>query len=405
MRFTYNLSILLYGFALRVASLFIPKAKLWIDGRKNQQATFPLVEGKKVVWFHCASLGEFDQGLPLMNLLKKEDPTLFLLVTFFSPSGFEHYHKRQHSIDFACYIPLDTPSKARKFVAHFKPEIAVFVKYEFWSNFIFTLKKNKAQLYSVSTILRPEHRFFKWYGGYFRKTLKQFDYFFVQNESTKKLLAAIDIHNVEVTGDNRFDRVIENKAQLQRNPILERFTKNAQSVLICGSTWPVDEALLQEQFNGKLFDKIIIAPHNIDSKHISEIEQLILVKYDKITSVSDTLEDSHVLILDTIGQLSSAYSYATVAYVGGGFTGNLHNILEPAVFGLPVIFGPKHRKFPEAESFIQQGFGFSVSSQEELQTTLLLAQDNITSLSQKATNFVEQNAGASLKVARHILTK
>ena len=405
MRFTYNLSILLYGFALRVASLFIPKAKLWIDGRKNQQATFPLVEGKKVVWFHCASLGEFDQGLPLMNLLKKEDPTLFLLVTFFSPSGFEHYHKRQHSIDFACYIPLDTTSKARKFVAHFKPEIAVFVKYEFWSNFIFALKKNKAQLYSVSTILRPEHRFFKWYGGYFRKTLKQFDYFFVQNESTKKLLATIDIHNVEVTGDNRFDRVIENKAQLQRNPILERFTKNAQSVLICGSTWPVDEAFLQEQFNGKLFDKIIIAPHNIDSKHISEIEQLILVKYDKITSVSDTLEDSHVLILDTIGQLSSAYSYATVAYVGGGFTGNLHNILEPAVFGLPVIFGPKHRKFPEAESFIQQGFGFSVSSQEELQTTLLLAQDNITSLSQKATNFVEQNAGASLKVARHILTK
>lgn len=405
MRFIYNLSIQIYGFALRIASLFIPKAKLWIDGRKNQQATFPLVEGKKVLWFHCASLGEFDQGLPLMNLLKKEDPTLFLLVTFFSPSGYEHYHKRNHSIDFACYIPLDTPSKARKFVDHFKPEIAVFVKYEFWSNFIFTLKKNNAQLYSASTILRPEHRFFKWYGGYFRKTLKQFDYFFVQNESTKKLLASIGINNADVTGDSRFDRVIENKAQLQHNPILERFTKNAQSVLICGSTWPVDEALLQEQFNGSIFDKVIIAPHNIDKKHISEIEELITVKYDKITSVSDTLEDSRILILDTIGQLSSAYSYATIAYVGGGFTGNLHNILEPAVFGLPVIFGPKHSKFPETESFIQHGFGFSISSKEELQTQLKHAQSNILSLSQKATFFVEQNAGASIKIAQYILKK
>src|SRR5690606_19810809 len=234
MSFIYSLSIRLYGFALRIASLFIPKAKLWVDGRKNQFVNFPSVEGKTVIWFHCASLGEFDQGLPLMNLLKEENPSFFLLVTFFSPSGFENYNKRVHSIDYACYIPLDMNSNAQKFVKHFNPEIAVFVKYEFWSKFIFALKKNQTKLYSISTLLRPDHRFFKWYGGYFRKTLNQFDYFFVQNESTKKLLATIGIENTEVTGDSRFDRVIENKDTLERNPILERFTKNAQSVLICG---------------------------------------------------------------------------------------------------------------------------------------------------------------------------
>lgn len=401
----YNLSIQLYGLALRIASLFIPKAKLWVDGRKNQFAHFPSIEGKKVVWFHCASLGEFDQGLPLMNLLKKEDPSLFLLVTFFSPSGFENYSKRQHSIDYACYIPLDTPSKARKFVNYFNPQIAVFVKYEFWSNFIFALKKNQTKIYSISTILRPEHRFFKWYGGYFRKTLKQFDYFFVQNESTKKLLATIGIENIEVTGDSRFDRVIENKEKLDHNPILERFTKNATSILICGSTWPVDEELLQEQFNGNYFDKIIIAPHNIDSKHIAEIEKHISVKYDKITSISETLEDSRVLILDTIGQLSSAYNYATTAYVGGGFTGNLHNILEPAVFGLPVVFGPKHKKFPEAEAFIQEGFGFSIVTQEELNDRLEYAEKEHDVLKSKAIAFVTKNAGASQKIAEHILQR
>lgn len=398
----YTFGIHLYGFALRIASLFIPKAKLWVKGRSLQHLQFPKVENKKVVWFHCASLGEFDQGLPLMNLLKKKDPSVFLLVTFFSPSGFENYNKRQHTIDFACYIPLDTPKKAKQFVEHFNPSIALFVKYEFWSNFIFQLKTNKTNLYSISTILRPEHRFFKWYGGYFKKTLQQFDYFFVQNLSTKKLLSSISIENAEVTGDSRFDRVIDNKQKLERNLILETFVEKSTSVLICGSTWSVDEELLLPFINENRFDKVIIAPHNVDKKHISEIENKIKVSFQKLTETNNQLSESKVLILDTIGQLTSAYNYATLAYVGGGFTGSLHNILEPAVFGLPVVFGPKHKRFPEAQSFIDEGFGFSVSSSEELAVAFDIITKELPILSKKAMLFVEQNAGASEKVANSI---
>ncbi len=399
----YTFGIYLYGFVLRLASLFIPKAKLWVKGRKQQDHKFPNVDGKNVVWFHCASLGEFDQGLPLMNILKKEDPSIFLLVSFFSPSGYENYNKRSHSIDYACYIPLDTPSNAKKFVSHFNPSIALFVKYEFWSNFIFSLKRNGTKIYSISTILRPDHRFFKWYGGYFRKTLQQFDYFFVQNQSTKDLLATISINSVEVTGDSRFDRVIDNKEKLEENSVLKQFTKNAKSVLICGSTWPKDEELLSAIINGNEFDKVIIAPHNIDEKHISELEQRITASYERITKVTSNLENAHVLIIDTIGQLTSAYSYATTAYVGGGFSGSLHNILEPAVFGLPVVFGPKHTRFPEAQAFIEGGFGFSISSQDELLNTLKRAEKEHEELKVKAISFVQSNAGASQKIANHIL--
>lgn len=399
MSLIYTFGIHLYGLALRIASLFIPKAKLWINGRAEQKNQFPDVSNKKVIWFHCASLGEFDQGLPLMNILKKEDPSIFLLVTFFSPSGFENYQKRKHSIDYACYIPLDTPKKAKKFVSHFKPEIALFVKYEFWSNFIFELKRKGTKLYSISTILRADHRFFKWYGGYFRKTLKQFDFFFVQNQSTKDLLATIGIDKVEITGDSRFDRVIENKDKMVKNPLLEQFTKGAQSVLICGSTWPKDEDLLSSIINEGQFDKVIIAPHNIDVKHIAELEKIIKVDFEKITEASEKINQSKVLIIDTIGQLTSAYAYATTAYVGGGFTGNLHNILEPAVFGLPVIFGPKHSRFPEAQAFIDEGFGFSISNQEELNSALLKAENEHQELKTKAISFVSANAGASQKIA------
>lgn len=402
MHVLYNIAIALYSFAIRIASLFNPKAKDWVTGRADFWSKLPDVKGKKVFWFHCASLGEFDQGLPLMNLLKKDDPELFLMVTFFSPSGFNHYHKRQHSIDFACYLPSDSVKNARKFVAHFHPQASFFVKYEFWSNYIFALKNSHFKIYSISTLLRPNHRFFKWYGGFFRKTLKQFDYFFVQNELTKELLKSIGILHVLITGDTRFDRVIEHKNSLPQNDVIANFVGSSKNVLICGSTWPVDEELLMDEINSTRFEKIIIAPHQIDSEHVKVICAAIRRPFFCISEYYDIqkTQSSEVLILDSIGQLSSAYAYAQIAYVGGGFTGKLHNILEPAVFGLPVIFGPKHIRFPEASAFIEGGFGFEISDKNELPKLLDSIIEHRETLSIRAIEHVAKNAGASEKILK-----
>jgi len=397
MKWLYLLGIYFYRFAVRMAALFNPKAKEWINGRKGLLNSLPYLDNKEVIWFHCASLGEFDQGLPLMQLIREQKPNCFILITFFSPSGFNHFHKRNHPVDFACYLPLDTPRNAEKFVTHFRPSQTYFVKYEFWSNYIFALKISGSKIYSISTLLRPEHRFFKWYGEFFRKTLRQFDYFFVQNEATKKLLASIHITNVLVTGDTRFDRVIENKKHLKPNPIVEQFVAAIPTVFICGSTWEVDEALLIPLINENLFEKVIIAPHNVDEKHIQSIVEKLTVD---CICYSQSREDSKatVLIIDTIGQLASAYSYGTIAYVGGGFTGSLHNILEPAVFGLPVIFGPKHKRFPEAQAFVDSGFGFSISNESELKERIQFIESKREDISKKEIQFVEHQAGASKKI-------
>ena len=396
----YNIAIALYSFAIRIATLFNQKAKDWVNGRANFWSKLPDVQNKKVIWFHCASLGEFDQGLPLMKLIKEEDPELYLLVTFFSPSGFNHYHKRQHSIDFACYLPSDSVKNAQKFVAHFRPAQSFFVKYEFWSNYIYALKNAGSKIYSISTLLRPKHRFFKWYGGFFRKTLKQFDYFFVQNESTKDLLQSIEIKNVLVTGDTRFDRVIEHKNSLQQNEVISNFVGSSKNVFICGSTWSVDEEMLMDEINSSRFEKVIIAPHQIGSEHVKSISSAINRPFFCISEYYDIqkIQSSEVLILDSIGQLSSAYAYAQIAYIGGGFTGKLHNILEPAVFGLPVFFGPKHSRFPEASAFIEEGFGFEVSNKNELPKLLDSIIEHRETLSLKAIEHVAKNAGASKKI-------
>lgn len=401
MKTLYTIGVHFYGFLIRIASIFNPKAKEWIRGRKNQWEQFPDTKNKEVIWFHCASLGEFDQGLPVMNLIKDKNPDTFLLVTFFSPSGYHHFHKRKNEIDYACYLPLDTPKNAQRFIAHFQPKIGIFVKYEFWSHFIFSLKKSHAKIYSISTILRPDHRFFKWYGGFFRKTLRQFDFFFVQNQETAKLLESIGISECEITGDNRFDRVIENKDSLQVDQRILSFVGASTSVFIAGSTWEVDEKIILPFTNSTTFEKTIIAPHTIDEKHIQSIQQQLTIpaiRYSKL----DNLSNENVLILDTIGQLASAYSVGQLAYVGGGFTGNLHNILEPAVFGLPVLFGPKHLRFPEANAFINEGFGMEVTSLESLQQAVSKCEENYGSLHEKAILFVSKNAGASKKIVSHI---
>lgn len=404
MRFLYTIGVRLYALIVHIAAFFHPKAKDWAEGRKKIWGLLPSIEEKDVFWFHCASLGEFDQGLPVMNLIRKENPGVFILVTFFSPSGFNHYTKREHPVDFACYIPVDTMTNAKRFINHFQPKAAFFVKYEFWSNHIFTLKKSGSRLYSVSTSLRSSQHFFRWYGGFFRNMLKQFDHFFAQNQSTVDLLNSIGIKNVLLTGDTRFDRVIENKKRLVENEKIIRFIDGSNSVFIAGSTWPKDEELIEDLVNGREFDKYIIAPHNVDKTHIDSLVDRLKIPVIRYSALKEGNEiTSNVLIIDAIGQLASAYSYGSVAYVGGGFSGGLHNILEPAVFGLPVVFGPKFSRFPEAQAFIDGGIGFFVSNKEEFSLLIEKLKSNREDISVKSIDFVEQNSGASEKIVRCVL--
>ena len=400
MRFLYNIGIFFLGIGMRIAANFHPKAKEWVEGRKNIFEDLPTVNGENVVWFHCASLGEFDQGIPLMKKIVEQDPQVFLLVTFYSPSGMKFYKKRERIADLVMYLPLDTPKNAKKFIKYFKPKQAYFVKYEFWYNYIHQAKKNGSKIYNVSGIFREDHRFFKWYGGLFRKLLKKFDWFFVQNTISKERLNSIGINNVSVTGDSRFDRVIENKESSTENLKIKEF-KNNEQLIIIGSSWPEDEAIIIPWIENKK-GKILIAPHNIDENHILNICKQLpeAIRYTK--SERSDLSTIKVLILDTIGQLANAYSYGNIAYVGGGFSGSLHNILEPAVFGLPVIFGPKHKRFPEGQAFIDNGFGFSISTTEEFEKSIELISMNYEEISRKEIDFVSKNAGASDRIIKKI---
>lgn len=400
MRFLYETGIRLYALMLRVASPFHAKARDWVEGRGHLWKALPDVSGREVFWFHCASLGEFDQGLPVMNLLRERHPDAFILVTFFSPSGYNHYQKRKNPVDFACYIPLDTKKNAARFVSHFQPKAAFFIKYEFWGNHIARLKRSGAKLYSVSTSLRTSQHYFKWYGCYFRNILRQFDHFFAQNQATLDLLRSIGIHAVTLTGDTRFDRVLENKRALVKNERILDFIGESKSVFIAGSSWPKDEELLSELIHSNRFEKYIIAPHNVEKAHVDGLIDRLKVRAARYSE--EGAIHSHVLVIDTIGQLASAYSYASIAYVGGGFSGNLHNILEPAVFGLPVIFGPKFSRFPEAQAFISEGIGFSVSTPSGLMETVDALIADLEAVSLKSTRFVEQNQGASEKVIRFV---
>lgn len=399
MHFLYNTGIHLYELVIRTAALFNPKAKSWVEGRKNYFQQLPVVPSdRKVIWFHCASLGEFDMALPVMNLMKEKHPSIFLLVTFFSPSGMEHYHKRKHQVDLAVYLPSDKPSNAQKFIAHFQPDKVFFVKYEFWSNYIFEAKKQNVQVFSLCSIFREDHRFFKWYGGFFRRTLHEVDFFYTQNETSTLLLADIGITNFMTAGDTRFDRVIENKQALEQNPRIETFL-NGEKAIIIGSSWPEDEAIVIPFILQNPNKKFIIAPHNIDETHVNSIEAKLPHLTERFT---ENNVGKNVLILNTIGHLASAYSYGEIAYVGGGFSGNLHNILEPAVFGLPVLFGPKFKRFPEASQFIHQGLGFSVKTSEEFSSTIETIYRNLIAVSEKTTRTVEKNAGASVKILAHL---
>lgn len=399
----YNLGIFLYGLFLQIAALFHPKAKRWMEGRKGYWNHLPAVEGKKVVWFHCASLGEYDQGKPIMEAWKAKFPTDFILVSFFSPSGYEQIKDKSVG-DYTCYIPLDTPRNARKFAHHFRPSVTFFVKYEIWINHLKEANKIGSKLYSISASFRENHRFFKWYGGNFRKALALFDHIFVQNEKSKELLATIGINQTTVAGDTRFDRVVQRAQENKTNKILAPWVGN-ESVFAVGSSWPADEAILIPNINNSIIqEKVILAPHEVDQKHVEEITQQLKVSFQLYTNLrkGEALASStRVVILDCIGVLADAYRYGKIAYVGGGFGTGLHNILEPAAFGLPVIFGNQHGKFPEAQDFINNGIGIDVEDTQGFLTAYahFKEQNDIT---EKVQEFVQNNSGATAIIMQQV---
>jgi len=394
----YNIGIQLFGFAIRLASLFNPKAKEWVKGRKCFFKYLPESNSKPVLWFHCASLGEFDMAIPVMNEMRSLNPNHTILVTFFSPSGMQHYHKRTHPADLVLYLPLDTPKNAKRFVSHFAPEKAFFVKYEFWANYIKSLKESGTKVFSICTLLRPNHRFFRWYGGFFRRSLRNFDHFYVQNETTRALLHCIGIQQVSITGDTRYDKVIETREKQEANPRIDEFLQGEQAIIF-GSTWPEDEAIILPWIEAHPSLKCIIAPHNIDSAHVQSLQKTLGIRCIRFTE--NDKKNCQVLILDTIGHLSSAYAYAKLAYVGGGFSGKLHNILEPAVYGIPVIFGPKFHRFPEAQQFIDAGIGFSVSDMKSLSERITDVTSRFSELKIEADALIQQNAGAAARIGEH----
>ena len=402
MRFLYTIGNRLYYLAVLIASLFDEKAKKWISGRREAKKVIQKSnDNKNYIWFHCASLGEFEQARPLIERLKK-DYRKNILITFFSPSGYE-MRKNYAFADKVLYLPLDTPGNAALFLNRFTLESAFFVKYEFWFNFLAALKQRNIPTYLLSGVFRENQLFFKPYGRWFKQQLSAFTTFFLQNESSKNLLTKNGFTNVIVSGDTRFDTVWQNKLNAKSNALIEQFKGN-EKVIIAGSCWEPEEDILIETINGKKIPngwKVIFVPHDVSTKHIQRIiEQLNMPVC--LYSKGEMLND--VLIIDTIGELANAYQYGDVAFVGGGFTNALHNILEPAAFGLPVLFGPNHAKYPEADFMLKEGSAFEVSSVDDF-NNLMQKMNNDTFLNeqkQKNARFIELFKGAVDVVIKNI---
>lgn len=372
MKFFYTAGIYLMDAGMRLAALFNRKARLWAGGQKHilRRMAQQVGEQADVAWFHAASLGEFEQGRPVIEAFREANPGYKILLTFFSPSGYE-VRKNYGGADYIFYLPSDTPHNVRRFIRIVRPRIAVFIKYEFWVNYLLALQRSGARVYLISAIFRPGQSFFKWHGGLFRRALKTFDHIFVQNGQSLDLLRGIGIERVSVAGDTRFDRVADIAEQARTIPAVERFSEGHE-VLVAGSTWPQDEQLLLQMI-GTLRDvRFIIAPHEIDSERIERLIGRIdrpCLRYTRIGEASDPAA-AEVLFIDTIGILSSVYRYGRYGYIGGGFGAGIHNTLEAAVFGLPLAFGPNYEKFQEARDLIAQGGAVSVSDAGELEAWL-----------------------------------
>jgi len=402
MSIIYNIISNIAWQILKIAALFNPKLRLFVQGRATVFSDLKKVfsPADKIVWFHCASLGEFEQGRPIMEQIKKDCPQLKILLTFFSPSGYE-VRKNYDGADFICYLPLDTKQNAQQFINSLNLELAVFVKYEFWPNYLMQLKKQEVKTVLVSGVFRKNQVFFKWYGAWMRKVLQGMNFFFVQDNASKLLLNKIGIDQVTVAGDTRFDRVFEITQQDNYINFIEEFV-NDSYVLVAGSTWKEDEDLLVNYINNKASDKekFIIAPHNIKPNDIKKLQESIhkkVVLYSE--KEGETLKDYQVFIVDTIGILTKIYKVASVAYIGGGFTkSGVHNVLEPATFGLPLVIGPNYYKFNEVIDLVAEKGCFSIQNKEELNPLLVKfyqENDYRNTTGEKSFNYVRNNIGAT----------
>ena len=412
----YNIVIYFVLWGIAIASLFNEKVrKMW----RGEREAFKILKQKvdpnaKYIWFHAASLGEFEQGRPLMERIRKEYPQYKILLTFYSPSGYE-VRKNYEGADIICYMPVDTRLNAIRFLRLVRPVMAFFIKYEFWSNFLHILKHRNIPTYSVSSIFREDQVFFKWYGRSYAGVLKCFTRFFVQNEESKRLLEGIGIKDVDVVGDTRFDRVLQIKEAAKKLPICEAFRTGVASsqsadvphtdfkVFVAGSSWPPDENIFIPFFNEHKDWRLLIAPHVIAEEHLKLILSLIkdkkVVRYTQTTP--EEAAEADVLIIDCFGLLSSMYNYGDVAYIGGGFGVGIHNTLEAAVWNMPVIFGPNNKKFQEAQGLLKSGGGFEINTYEDfsgLMNSLMNDEAFLKQAGDKAGAFVAHLAGATDKV-------
>lgn len=413
----YNLIIYLYLMGVAIASLFNEKVrKMW----RGEREAFSILREKvdpnaRYVWVHAASLGEFEQGRPLMEQIRCDHPEYKILLTFFSPSGYE-VRKNYAGADIICYLPLDTITNARRFLRLIRPEIAFFIKYEFWYNYLHILKHRHVPVYSVSSIFREGQVFFRWYGWQYGRVLRCFTHFFVQNEISKTLLERIHLNNVTITGDTRFDRVLQIKDQAKQLPIVEKFVGDCPNVFVAGSSWPPDEAIFIPYFKEKMSSrdsaqqwKLVIAPHVIGDDHLKQIEKLLeglkVVRYTEAEKDESLVENADVLIINCFGLLSSIYHYGTVTYVGGGFGVGIHNVLEAAVWSKPVFIGPNNQKFQEAQELKAAGGCLEIGNYDDFERQMNHFCQDAKSLEEAgchAGNYVQQRAGATRDILTYV---
>lgn len=407
----YQLFICLYTFGVWVASLFNKKVRMMWQG--EHQAFRILKErvnpNDKYIWFHAASLGEFEQGRPLIEHIRKEHPEYKILLTFFSPSGYE-VRKNYEGADICCYLPLDTIRNARRFLRLIRPSMAFFIKYEFWYNYLHILKHRGVPAYSVSSIFRPDQVFFQWYGRGYRKVLDCFTHFFVQNEESRELLSQIGIDRATVVGDTRFDRVLQIKEASKQLPLIEAFVGTAEQqptkVFVAGSSWEPDEDIFIKYFNEHKDWKLIIAPHVIGENHLKAIVSKLDRKVTRYSvATTESVRQADCLIIDCFGLLSSIYHYGSVSYIGGGFGNGIHNVLEAAVWSVPVVFGPNNKHFQEAQGLLKVQGGYQIENYQEFAELMNRFDNNADFLAQsgkQAGLFVSSRAGATQKIIDNI---
>lgn len=407
MRFLYPVFILLYGFAIRVASLWNNKAKDWHNGRKNLFIDLQekITSEDNIIWMHCASAGEFEQGKPVLEALKNQYPTYKVLVSFFSPSGF-NVGKRNSLPDYISYLPLDTERNAERFLQIVQPKLVLFVKYEFWYYHLKTIHDRKVPLLLISALFRKEQLFFKWYGSFYLKMLNFFSGIFVQDEVAFQLLKQYNVAHCSINGDTRFDRVITIAEDFREISFIRNFIGNS-TVVVAGSTWPEDEKLLSDAVK-TTNTKLIVAPHELNKDHIESLLDLFTgaITFSTLELQTGTREHQNTLIIDNIGMLSRLYNYATITYIGGGFNkSGIHNTLEAAVYGKPVLFGPNYHKFKEARELIAASAAFSINDSREIKEIVSKLMSDPILLQQTgdaAKKYVYDNKGATKRIIDHI---